>query len=260
LTPIQFTQEFAAALRLLLGNRTVEIAPPFELKLTGGLESSCFTDNAYGLYLISPEQKSELIQKFTASILETQVRNEESIDPKRIVPVLKEKKWCEQVNQGLAMRGAKKLLEHVSESYNDELIIVYAEDTPKSVRYLSSSDLEKLQLQRSELRRLACVNLKQLLPTPEVEQRDGTFRITAGGDYDASLLLLEDVWRNDKIQIAGEMVVAIPARDMLLVVGSHDTQAVQWLKRTAQGIFAKAPYALIAKLLVYRNNTFVPFE
>lgn len=242
LTPIQFTEEFAASLRRGLGNRRVEIVPPFELKLTDelGKESSCFTDNAYGLYLSSPEQNSEFIQKFTAGVLETRVRNEEPIDPKRIVPVLKGKSWGDQSNQGLTMRG-KKPLEYVSESYNDELTIFYAEDHPKSVRYLSDSDLEKLQLQKSELRQLSCANLKRLLPVPEIERRDDTFRVMAGGDYDASLLLLEDVWRDDKIQIAGEMVVAVPSRDMLLVVGSHDSQAVQWLKRTAQEIFAQAP-------------------
>ena len=140
------------------------------------------------------------------------------------------------------------------------MAIFYAEDNPKSVRYLSVSDLGKLQLQKSELRQLACANLKRLLPAPEIELRDGTFRVMAGGDYDASLLLLEDVWCDDKIQIVGEMVVAVPARDMLLVVGSHDSQAMQLLKRTAQGIFAQAPYGLTARLFVYRENTFVPFD
>jgi len=262
LTPIQFTEELAASLRLVLGNSAVEIVPPFEIKLADelGKESSCYTDNAYGLYLISPEQKSETIQKFTGSFLETQVSNREPIDPKRIVPVLKGKGWGEKVNQGLAMRDAKKSIEYVSESYNDELDIVYAEDNPKSVRYLSGSDLEKIHLQKSELLRLACANLKQILPTPEIEQRHGTFRLMAGGDYDASLLLLEDVWRNDRIQVAGEMVVAVPARDMLLIVGSQDSLGLNQLKQTAKRIFAQAPYGLTARLFVYRDNTFVPYD
>jgi len=262
LTPAQFTEEFAASLRSVLGKSPVEIVPPFEIKLTDeqGKISGGYTDNAYGLYLISPDQKSEIIQKFTSGFLETQTRNLEAIDPKRIVPVLKGKSWVDQVNQGLALRGEKKLLEHICEDYNDELIIAYAEDNPKSVRYLANSDLEKLQLQKSELRRLACANLKQILPAPEIKEQCGTFQVMAGGDYDASLLLLEDVWRDERIKVSGEIVVAVPSRDMLLVVGSQDSQGLKRLKLTAKTIFAKAPYGLTARLLVYRENSFVPFD
>lgn len=262
LTATQFTEQLAESARLLHENCRVEIVQPFELKLTAGQgeESTLYTDNAYGLYLISPENKSDIIQKFVTSFLETQRRNQTTIDPERIVPVLKPRTWIQQVNQGLTLRGAKKPLDHVFEEYNEELIIVYAEDNPKSVRYLSTSDLEALHLEKHELRPLSCANLKRLLPSPEIENRNRTYRVMAGGDYDASLLLLEPVWNNGQVQISGELVAAIPSRDILLVVGSHDANGVKQLKLTAQTIFAQAPYALTARLFVFRDHTFVPFD
>ena len=143
---------------------------------------------------------------------------------------------------------------------NSELIVAYAEDSPRSVRYLTPSDLSRLNLAVADMRRLSVANLERILPEPEIRNLDGIYQITAGGDHDASLLLLDSLWRSGKIQVNGEIVAAIPSRDRLLVAGSADADGLAKIARIAQGIFAQAPYRISSRLFVFRNRVFEVFD
>jgi uncharacterized protein YtpQ (UPF0354 family) len=50
-------------------------------------------------------------------------------------------------------------------------------------------------------------------PVPKIEMR-------AGGQYESSLLLAENIWSSGQIEVDGDVVVAVPAKDALLVTGS----------------------------------------
>jgi uncharacterized protein YtpQ (UPF0354 family) len=104
---------------------------------------------------------------------------------------------------------------------------------------------------------LACENLKRLVPDPDIQMQDGIYRIRAGGDYDACLLLLDDFWAEAKLDVKGELVAAVPARDFLLVADSADTEAVARLRAMAKSIASRAPYRLTPKLFVRRDGRFV---
>ena len=49
--------------------------------------------------------------------------------------------------------------------------------------------------------------------------------LKAGGDYEASLLLFDDIWRDGQVKVDGDIVVAVPAKDVLLVTGSNNLKA-----------------------------------
>jgi len=54
-------------------------------------------------------------------------------------------------------------------------------------------------MEMKDLRLLACANLKRILPKPNIQADNGIWRISAGGDYEASLLLLDDFWNDRKV-------------------------------------------------------------
>jgi len=138
----------------------------------------------------------------------------------------------------------EKSFENVHDAYNSELIVAYAEDSPKSIRYLTPSDLSAVNLAVADLRRLSVANLERILPEPEILNLNGIYQVTAGGDYDASLLLLDSLWRSEKFQVNGEIVAAIPSRDRLLVTGSADVDGLAKIRQMVQGIMAQAPYRI----------------
>src|SRR5262249_43495201 len=161
--------------------------------------------------------------------------------------------WLEETRQTLLRRGAKKLPEYVFEDFSPDLIIAYAEDSPRNIRYLTPADLEKAGIERTALRALACENLKRLLPRIERHETNGLYVLRAGGDYDASLLLLDSIWSGQQLTVQGDLVVAIPTRDLLLVTGSRNAQGIMKIKQLAANASREGSYRLTQKLFVRRN-------
>jgi len=162
LTPTQFTEEFATALRQGIPGARVQIQGNLQLKITtsDGRESDGFLGNAYNQYLFAPEDKEEVFGKYRAGFLETAKGESAAVDKSRIVPILKDKGWVKEVNNSLKTRGKEKALASIHEPYNDELSIVYAQDTAANIEYLTSEKFASLDLDRGELRKLACANLE----------------------------------------------------------------------------------------------------
>jgi uncharacterized protein YtpQ (UPF0354 family) len=264
LTPTQFTSEFAQELRKASPELRVEVVKDMELKVTtaDGRESTSFLDNAYDLYMQDPKSKEDIFEKYVAASLETiaSLQTSEVLDRMRIVPVIKDRPWLEETRNAMIARGAKDMFENIHEDLNSDLIILYAEDSPKNMRYFGPKDLEKANIQRSELRKLACENLQRLLPEIERHGRNGLFMIVAGGDYEASLLLLDSIWDDIKKEVRGDVVVAIPSRDLLIVTGSEDSQGIEKVKKMVENSFAQGAYRLTKKLFVFHESKLEEFK
>lgn len=261
LSPSQFTREFAEALRSAASGLNVATVKDLELKVTSadGRDFTLFLDNAYDTYKQDPKAKSDVIQRFVASGLETTANTRDGVDRTRIVPVIKDRPWLEETRQVMLSRGAKEVPEQVYEEFSPDLIVVYAEDSPKNIRYLVPKDLELAKIDRAELRALACENLKRILPKIERHGADGLYMLTAGGDYEASLLLLDSIWSGGQMNVQGDVVVAIPTRDLLLVTGSENPQGIEKIRKMVKEATTGGAYRLSPKLFVFRNGKFDEF-
>jgi uncharacterized protein YtpQ (UPF0354 family) len=263
LTPAQFTNEFVEALRASSPELKVKVTNDLELELTttGGKKITSYLYNAYDNYKTDPRLKAGALNRFVSSLLETVADSQSSqkLDPARIVPVIKDRPWLEETKKALMDRGAEKLPKNVYDDLNDHLIILYAEDSPKNVRYFGPEDLAEAQIDRKDLRSLACQNLKKLLPKIERHGGNGLYMIAAGGDYEASLLLLDKLWDEMKSEVKGDVVAAIPTRDLLIVTGSEDAEGIQRMKKIIEDATAKGSYRLTRKMFVYREGKFGEF-
>ena len=66
-------------------------------------------------------------------------------------------------------------------------------------------------------------NLSRLLPKIEIRPgSDGVLLISAGGEFDASLLLADNLWSGGQVKVDGDIVVAVPAKDVLIATGSNN--------------------------------------
>jgi uncharacterized protein YtpQ (UPF0354 family) len=262
LTPAQFTQEFFEAMQNSFPDIKINVVRDLELKIIcpNGTEFSTFLSNAYNDYKLNPQSKNEIIKRFVASGKETINGLLKSFDPNRIVPIIKDKAWLEETRQSMLSRGAKEVKNQVYEDFISDLIILYAEDTSQNIRYLAPEDLESAKIDRKDLRKLACKNLNQLLPPIELHGKDGFYMITAGGTYEASILLLDSIWSSGQIKVQGDIVAAIPTRDLLLVTGSQDKKGITRLKETAKKAYNEGSYFLTMKLFIYRNGVFEEFK
>jgi uncharacterized protein YtpQ (UPF0354 family) len=259
LTPSNFTKEYALALQSS-SQLNVEVVRDLHLKVTtsNGRESTSFLDNAYKEYLAEPSAKKAVIERFVASAIDVAL-GDEKIARDRVVPVIKDKRWIEEMQATLISRGAKELPEMIYEEFNSDLVIVYAIDRPSNIKYLISENLPDLGIDRSELKTLACENLRRLLPKIERHGANGLFTIAAGGTYEASLLLLDLIWTDGQMDVKGDIVVAVPTRDLLLVTGSDDPNGLIKMDQMIAQAIARDLYTLTPKRFVYRNGAFSEF-
>jgi uncharacterized protein YtpQ (UPF0354 family) len=246
-----FTKAFAEAVRAEGMSVTVKADLELAVKDGSGNSLTMFLDNAYAQYSADPQALAAVKERYIGSLLDSRAPG--PVDRARIVPVVKDRGWLR------AVPGARRP-EHVFEDLNEDLVVVYAEDSPRSIRYLAAKDLEQLGLRREELRPLALANLDALLPDIQLRRGPLVSMLTAGGNYEASLLLLDKLWSGGQLQVDGEIVVAVPARDLLLFTGSKHKAGIAKLREIAAQAAREDSYSLTGRLFVYRNGKFQRFD
>lgn len=180
-----------------------------------------------------------------------------ALNVNRIVPVLGNAADAREI--ATAGHG-KRRPEIYFEPLNRQLNVYYAVETERSVRYLSREEVLSLGLGSAELGARAVDNLTRRLPGIERRGDAGTYMVTAGGTYEASLLLFETLWTKENFEVDGDIVVAVPSRELLLVTGSGDERGLKTLRRLAAAAAAHERHALTARLFVRRNGAWLPFD
>jgi len=263
LTPAEFTTEFVQTIYKTAPDCTVEIVKDLELEITSknGRPLMTFLYNAYELYKQDPERKDSVIEEYAAMSMEILTSKDKKVDRKRIVPVIKDVVWLNESIK-ITIGGNDKMTdEHVYEFLNDDLVIIYGEDSGKSIRYLMQKDLEDIGLERKDLRALACENLKTILPELGVHGGEGIYMLSAGGDYESSLLLFSSMWDKKYMDVNGDFVVAVPSRDIVLVTGSEDKEGIRKIKELIKEYFDnESAYRITKKLFIYRDGKFTEFK
>jgi uncharacterized protein YtpQ (UPF0354 family) len=220
-----------------------------------GKELTHYLDNAYKEYLMHPDALEDLIKKYVASSGRL-YKDPSPINTSNIVPIIKPIEYLEDLKQLSKGNGGEKEPGIVYEKYNHALIIVYGENTETNIAYFTHEDFNKLSIPRDSLRALAVGNLNRVLPKIQKKGDNGTFMITAGGDFEASLILLTSIWTPDNFKVKGELVVAIPNRDMLMVTGSKDDQGIKMIQEITTESFATGNYQISPHLFKWDGAKF----
>lgn len=255
LSPSAFTEAAAAAARVAMPSATVSVAGDLHLETRSADGKEVTTDlrNAYDIYRAAPAQFDQIIHDYVGVLVESIRYGENKLDRSHIVPVFKPQQWLVGVRRGVSPQAPRIL----SDPYNDELAIVYAEDLPTSVRFLTTRDYTE---DHAKLLLLALTNLHRLLPKIEMRPgSDGTWLVSAGGNYESSLLLADQIWSSGQIKVDGDIVVGVPVKSALFVTGSHSHAGLARL-RAISAELAAGPYGLTPDLLVYHDGRFVKFD
>ena len=253
-TPQRYTAEIARGLAAKMPDVKITVLGEFELsvKRAEGRETRLQLRNRYNDYKTNPASLDSIVADYHEVIEKPAVA---TVDRARIVPVIKHRAWLADNVRGMKARGAN--VQFLSEDYNDELVILYAMDEEKRTRYLMAD--EQIGVARKDLRKLAVENLDRLLPSVQLAQAGDVGMMTANGDYEASLLLLDEIWRSGRIKMNGDIVVAIPAKDVLMVTGSKSRKGIAAVRELAAKYKAESRYDITDTLFVYRNGRFIRF-
>lgn len=225
------------------------------LQALDGFKSSQFMGNLYARYKQAPLELDALLAEGVAQA-EAANRSFDStdIDATRLLPVIKTQDWlAASTSQLQKARMTDAIARLLIRPLAGDLLLVYVEDTADAMNYLREDALAQLGLDFEQLHAKALHNLQGMLPQLELAGGGGRYAARLDRNYDASMVLLLEQWL-PRIELAGEPVLAIPARDELLVCGSDDGEAIASLREMASEIVSRSAYSLSTQLFTWRDG------
>ncbi|HEY0606626.1 MAG TPA: DUF1444 family protein [Herpetosiphonaceae bacterium] len=221
-SPVEFTQ---AAAQVLAAEPEVEIVGIGELTLNlrvRGREIVGDLESFYNAYLASPERIDEVWLSLTEALLDQPVdRSEDDLDRllDRVMPMLKP----------LALRSelrAQNLPLVVYRPLIADLMVTYVIDEGQSVVYLNEEHLAKWSITEPTLYWQALQNLREKpwKPYPGmIGSGKSALLILNGTDgYDATRLLLPELFADFVARMPGTTVFGVPNRDFLIAFSDVD--------------------------------------
>jgi len=192
------------------------------------------------------------------AITTTSTNPARAINTARIVPLIRGTAYLRQL-RALELQ-TDPTQHHVYEIYNEELAIIYAEDKEDTTSLLKCGEVAALGLDMGSLKALALQNLSDVLDGIEQTDGHGRGQLMADGNYDASLLLVDELWNTNEFNIDGELIVAVPSRDRLLYTGSDDANNLATLQKVIASVFEQGERLVSRALFVRRNGRFEVFK
>ncbi len=257
LDPSAFSDAYLERLEQRAVGFSVEKKTGLEMTLISpnGSDFSIYLGNAYAAYQRDPSQLNAILEETISSIshvIENETNTELRID--QVVAVVKGKDYIGDSNSSLQLSGGGadgNIL--YFEPLNDELVVIYVQDNQRSVRLLDRKSILSLGLQPELLRKHAVANLGRRLTGVQTRENKGLYLFELDGFYEASLMLIDDIWQSPALKVDGEIVVALPARDVLMVTGSNNKN-IDFMRATAAKVARQSAYPISPKLFLRRKG------
>ena len=168
-----------------------------------------------------------------------------------IVPRIKHMNFL----KALGDRGIPKDQMPVTEPLVADLLVTYAFDLPDMFKMASIDDLNQLSIDPAELQQLAITNLRRQLPQIGIVDEPPLKRIVTGNDLEACTLLATSFWEGLAGEVPGELVIAVPSRNVVLACGSQAEDGVRTMRTLSAQIRSGEPvHGLSTHLLTWRDG------
>lgn len=209
-------------------------------------------DKEYEQYLENPESIDEILAAIKSSFF-----NEVGlikVNAEKILPRIENKHFIkERIEGNFVMSNV------VYKQLNEELFVFFVEEREGKFYPLQKSDLLDLNYSIDELFLKSGNNLAKL-PDIQIHDTEGLNRISAGGIYESSFILLDLLLRRE-FSVSGNIIVAVPTRDTFFVTGSEDPKNLSKLNNIIEKIKTEGHPIISDKLFLLNDyNRFVIFE
>lgn len=94
-----------------------------------------------------------------------------------------------------------------------------------------------------------------------VHRSGSIFGVIAGGNYEASLLLLDELWDSGLRQfVTGTYAAVVPARDILAFADASDSAALSQLREVVARVWPDGDHRLSQRLFTRADGVWKLFE
>ena len=256
LDAVAFTESVAQAMRDSDDAFEVKIEAPLKIVVqTPQGAYDCYLENVWRECQLNPSGRREVVQRHVETIQYAVASAGLSSTPNisDLVPLVKDRRWLDEMS--------RLGLEVYAEPLTGDLFVTYAENDPSQLRYLTADEFRALGLSPDQFRQLTLAQLSKALPQVTRHGSGPVYMLTAGGTFEASLVLFPEVWEEQQELVDGRIVVALPARDLLLFTGERSAEGLSRMLARVKEIQASESYLISDTLLVRTDDgwkTFVP--
>lgn len=249
----EFSQLFIE--RMKTNNPKVEIisAEGMEIKWKiQGIDKQevIFLDNMYAEYMHRPDELDNILDKYADALFNIQAK----IQLDTILPIVKNVLFIEYLKENEPEKSV------YYETINSELVVLYytnVEDNP--MYYLSKEDVARLRISEEALKNASLENLSQKVEVT-LQEEGSRYQVIADKNLESSFLLINDIWNKDNFPVKGNLVIAIPTRDILYVVDSLNPLDIIFAKQKITENFVEGNYVISDKLFEFRDGELIVFE
>jgi uncharacterized protein YtpQ (UPF0354 family) len=142
----------------------------------------------------------------------------------------------------------------IMQEWLGNLSIFYVVDEGNSFNVLLKRDLPD-SIPISELHKIATTNLERDVEFKFNQTNFGAAGLIAGGDHEAGALCLPGVWEWCSNQYNDNLIVAVPEKDMVLMVPASDKEKIDSLKIFVTEFFKTGEMLLTKQLYLYDKST-----
>jgi uncharacterized protein YtpQ (UPF0354 family) len=242
---------------------TVVDANTLRIKHRDGTEGTVSLDNLR----VTCEQRPEACETTLRNHVAGALRVNAPAPPSReqVRAVLKDDVYVAHVQQKIAEGPPDKAAENkvVARRFLADLWIVYVLDQPESMQLISHGVMKKLGLHEAGLHDLALANLRaslQGMPSFLAEGTDGIHVVQVGDSYEASRLLLPELWQPLQAEMGGDLLACAPTRDVVYYTSALPPDRLRAMRKLAQSIYDKGPYSLSTAVFKWTPKGWVLFE
>jgi uncharacterized protein YtpQ (UPF0354 family) len=131
-----------------------------------------------------------------------------------------------------------------------DLMVLFAIDCGDYLEILQREQVPA-DMSDDELYLLALNNLNNNIEFKFLPTNYGAYGIIAGGNFEASSLCLEHIWEYCAEKIGENLIVAVPNRDVVIMVGESQVEELAKMKARTAGTFREGDHPLTEQLLFY---------
>ncbi|MDR7073822.1 DUF1444 family protein [Fictibacillus barbaricus] len=251
------TLKLKKALESRLSNSEREITYQREeetLRVTDTLSGKGVTLSLNGLSARWEKEKDQLLDDLVYHVEEgLKATRKDSGDEllSRIFPVIRSASFPTETPED----------EHLfMQDHTAETRIYYALDLGNTYKLLTNNKLKELKVEESQVIDAAKFNVKRLSTSYKQDQVAGNtfFFLNHNDGYDASRILNTSFLEEMKKQITGEMAVAVPHQDVLIIGDIQNKQGYDILAQMAMQFFMNGRVPVTALPFIYENKELEP--
>lgn len=201
------------------------------------------------------EQKEEIVDEIVYYVEEaiSQMGGTalEDLDDIKVMPVMRAPSFQKENNEGTPF---------VYEEHTAETLTYYALDLGKSYRLIDEDMLKELQITKQQLKEMALFNVRKLNNPYKTDEVKGNifYFVNSNDGYDASRILNTRFLNEFEQQCEGEMLVAIPHQDVLIIADIRNKTGYDVMAHLTMEFFTKGLVPITSLSFGYEEGHLEP--